>query len=73
MRVIKVIHDIVLFRYSRQHLWKEFFSTLLNVESCEKLPNLSRLRSSVDAEILSNNCFSDFAPMRIILGDKPKK
>ncbi|KDR13274.1 Mitotic checkpoint serine/threonine-protein kinase BUB1 [Zootermopsis nevadensis] len=60
-------------RYSKRHLWEQFFFTLLNVESCEKLPNLSQLRSLVDAEVLSSNCVSDFAPVRIILGDKLKK
>lgn len=72
-RLIKVIHDIVLFRYSKRHLWEQFFSTLLNVESCENLPNLAQLRSLVEAEILTNDRSSVLAPVRRILGDKSKQ
>lgn len=73
MRLIKVIYDIVLFRYSKRHLWEQFFSTLLNVESCENLPNLAQLRSLVEAEILTIDRFSILAPVRKILGDKSKQ
>lgn len=69
----KVIHHIVLFRYSKQHLWEQFFYTLLNVESCAKLPDVSELRRSVEAEILSNKHFSDLTRIRNILGGKWNK
>ncbi|PNF15654.1 hypothetical protein B7P43_G15592 [Cryptotermes secundus] len=60
-------------RYSKRHLWEQFFSALLNVESCENLPNLAQLRSLVEAEILTIDRFSVLAPVRRILGDKSKQ
>jgi hypothetical protein len=73
LNLSKVIHHIVLFRYSKRHLWEQFFYTLLNVESCEKLPDLSELRHLVEAEILSYKPFSDLTHVRNILGGKWKK
>jgi hypothetical protein len=84
LNLSKVIHHIVLFRYSKRHLWEQFwyskrhlweqfFYTLLNVESCEKLPDMSELRRAVEAEILSNKHFSDLTRVRNILGGKWNK
>jgi hypothetical protein len=73
LNLSKVIHHIVLFRYSKRHLWEQFFYTLLNVESCAKLPDVSELRRSVEAEILSNKHFSDLTHVRNILGGKWNK
>jgi hypothetical protein len=73
MTLIKVIHDIVLCRYSKRPLWEQFYSTLLNVESCENLPNLAQLRSLVEAEILANKSFPNLVSIRRILGDKSKQ
>jgi hypothetical protein len=70
---IKVIRDIVLCRYTKQNLWEQFFFTLLNVESCENLPDLAQLRSLVEVEISTSNCFSNLAPIRRILGDKAEQ
>lgn len=60
-------------RYSKRHLWEQFFYTLLNAESCEKLPDLPELRRLVEAEILSNKHFSDLTHVQNILGGKWKK
>jgi hypothetical protein len=73
VRLIKVICDIVSFRYSKRHLWEQFFSTLLNVESCEKLPNLKQLRSLVEAEILTNKSLPGLTPIRRVLCHKWKQ
>jgi hypothetical protein len=68
----KVTHHIVFFRFSKRHLVEQFFYTLLNVESCEKLPDMSELRHLVEAEILSNKHFPDLTHVRNILGGKWK-
>ena len=73
LNLSKVIHHIVLFRYSKRHLWEQFFYTLLNVESCEKLPDVSELRRLVEAEILNNKHFCDLTRVRNSLGGKWKK
>ena len=70
LKLSKVVHHIVFFRYSKRHLWKQFFYTLLNVESCEKLPDVSDLRRLVEAEMLSNKHFPDLTHVRNILDGK---
>lgn len=39
---------LLLIRYLKPALWEEIFITLLNVESCERLPDLKSLRESLE-------------------------
>ncbi|XP_072752100.1 uncharacterized protein [Anoplolepis gracilipes] len=35
-------------RYAKKAAWEQFFTELLNVESCEKMPNLAKLRNMME-------------------------
>ncbi|CAG2054100.1 unnamed protein product, partial [Timema podura] len=41
-------------RYSCRPTWELFFSTLLNIESCEQLPDLSKLQELFQEVLLQN-------------------
>ena len=46
-------------RYFKKSLWENFFSTLLNVQSCNEMPNLQTLRSQFLEEIYNNEKFTN--------------
>lgn len=35
-------------RYAKKEAWETFFTELLNVESCEKMPDLAKLRNVME-------------------------
>lgn len=39
---------VLCFRYMMPALWQDIFSSLLNVESCDKLPNLVDLQAKLE-------------------------
>lgn len=41
------------YRYAKKAAWEQFFTELLNIESCEKMPNLAKLRNMME-ETLAN-------------------
>lgn len=36
------------YRYAKRVAWEQFFTELLNIESCEKMPDLSKLRNMME-------------------------
>lgn len=35
-------------RYAKKAAWEQFFTELLNIESCDKMPNLAKLRNMME-------------------------
>lgn len=35
-------------RYAKKEAWEQFFTQLLNIESCEKMPDLAKLRNVME-------------------------
>lgn len=52
-------------RYWARTEWKNFFVTLLNIESCFNLPDISKLKSSFNA-ILSDDPELDFSITKLV-------
>lgn len=44
-------------RYINKSLWEHFFMTLLNVESCDMMPNLQTLKDQFEEEIYAKEKF----------------
>jgi len=36
------------YRYAKKVAWEQFFTELLNIESCEKMPDLAKLRNMME-------------------------
>lgn len=36
------------YRYAKKDAWEQFFTELLNIDSCEKMPNLAKLRNMME-------------------------
>nr|CAD7258131.1 unnamed protein product [Timema shepardi] len=58
-------------RYFCRPMWELFFSTLLNIESCEQLPDLSKLRELFQEVLLQDvsNLKKDLNTLRSIVTD----
>lgn len=39
---------MILFRYAKKAIWEKYFTELLNIESCENLPDLAKLRNMME-------------------------
>lgn len=44
-------------RYFSKFIWEQFFHTLLNVSSCNSMPNLQALKDTIEEEIQSKEKF----------------
>ena len=44
-------------RYFNKNIWEQFFRTLLNVQSCETMPNLQALKDQIEEIIQSKEKF----------------
>lgn len=40
-------------RYLKKHIWSEFFSAFLNIKDVHHLPDLLKIKTSIDAELYS--------------------
>lgn len=36
------------YRYAKRAAWEQFFTELLNIESCDKMPDLTKLRNMME-------------------------
>ncbi|XP_069677495.1 uncharacterized protein [Periplaneta americana] len=59
-------------RNFKYHIWEQFFSQLLNVESCDNLPDLAQLKNAVKKEI-SSVYLPSFVFIQNLLNQKLKK
>jgi hypothetical protein len=39
---------IVRIRYAKKAVWEKYFAELLNIESCDNLPDLAKLRNLME-------------------------
>ena len=55
-------------RYMKTDVWNEFFTQLLNVQSCNQMPNLKSLRKMIDnAQVSQDDLAKDFRNILNIL------
>lgn len=40
--------SLLCYRYAKKAAWEQFFTELLNIESCEKMPDLAKLRNMME-------------------------
>lgn len=61
MEVVKKVHNWEVKtkfpRYFNKLLWEHFFATLLNIESCNSMPNLQTLKDQFEEEIHAKERF----------------
>jgi len=50
MKILRLVFMIyfLCYRYAKKAAWEQFFTELLNIESCEKMPDLAKLRNMME-------------------------